>query len=201
MSSVLDLSQTKRIGTGNERICFEHPDNPSLCIKVYHPMEEIMKHTKVVRQQNEMESYYFGQLEKRGVPFHFIPKCYGWVETNLGPGLVFDRVVNDDGTSGRPLKEMLADESVSQQEALQILTRIEHYLLEHSISICDVSPGHILMKKQGTELIPQVIDGVGSRYNDWKLYLLTHVHFFARRKTKALWQKLISMMLNHEHTK
>tara|TARA_Y100001956_G_scaffold23157_2_gene22828 strand:+ start:1720 stop:2325 length:606 start_codon:yes stop_codon:yes gene_type:complete len=201
MPSILDLSQTPRIGTGNERICFEHPENPNLCIKVYHPMEEIMKHTKVVRQQNEMESYYFGQLEKRGVPFTYIPRCHGWINTSLGPGLVFDRVINEDGSPGKPLKEMLADGSISRDEALEVLKRIESYLLKYAISICDVSPGHILMQKKGTQLIPQVIDGVGSRYNDWKLYLLTFAHFFARRKTKSLWHKLISMMLNHEHTK
>ncbi|MFB9213606.1 YrbL family protein [Vibrio sinaloensis] len=201
MPSTIDLSQAKRVGTGNERICFEHPNDPSLCIKVYHPMEEIMKHTKVVRQQNEMEAYYFGHLEKRGVPFLYLPKCHGWIDTSLGRGLVFDRVINDDGSSGVALTDMLADGTVSQQQARDILTKVQDYLLQYSISICDVSPGHILMQRKGTKLIPQVIDGVGSRYNDWKLYLLTFVHFFARRKTKSLWQKLISMMLDHEHTK
>lgn len=201
MPATIDLSHAKRIGSGNERICFEHPDHPHLCIKVYHPMEEVMKHTKVVRQQNEMESFYFGQLEKRGVPFLYLPKCHGWVDTSLGRGLVFDRVINDDGSAGVALTTMLADGTLNKQQARDVLLEVQNYLLQYSISICDVSPGHILMRRQGTQLIPQVIDGVGSRYNDWKLYLLTFVHFFARRKTKSLWQKLISMMLDHEYTK
>ncbi|WP_394145853.1 YrbL family protein [Vibrio atypicus] len=201
MPSSIDLSNANRIGTGNERICFEHPANPALCIKVYHPMEEILKHTKVVRQQNEMEQYYFQKLVERDVPFTFIPRCHGWIETSLGRGLVFDRVVDDSGSASQPLTAMLKQGTVSQSEAHDILKSVEAYLLQYSISICDVSPGHILMQEQNGQLTPKVIDGVGSRYNDWKLYLLTYVHFFARRKTKSLWQKLISMMLNHECNK
>lgn len=196
---MIDLSHAYRIGAGNERICYAHPDNPNLCIKVYHSMDEILKHTKVVRQQNEMEHYYFDKLAQRHVPFLYIPKCHGWVETTLGKGLVFDRVIDEDGSPSQPLTQLLAQGVVSQQEAKQFLEQIQQYLLKYAIAVCDVSPGHILMQKQDGQWVPKVIDGIGSRYNDWKLYLLTYVHVMARRKTRVLWQKLIATMINDEH--
>lgn len=196
MSEVIELTPKFLLGSGNERICYVHPNNARRCIKIYHSKEEIFKHTRVMRQQNEMEAFYFKRLMSRNVPFVHLPKFYGWVETTQGKGLEFERVVNEDGTQSKTLVDLLEDNAISREYAQSILEQLGDYLRKYSISICDTSPDHIFIKQTESGDIPIIIDGVGSRYNNWKLYLLSYLPFFARRKTEPLWQSLTEKILH-----
>ncbi|RBW66249.1 hypothetical protein DS893_05420 [Vibrionales bacterium C3R12] len=195
MSKILMLGGTAILGSGNERVCYIHPDNPKLCVKVYHTQDEIFKHTKVMRQQNEMEFFYFRSLSLRKVPFLYLPRCYGWVETDLGRGLLFDRIVNDDGSPSQSITELMVQGKISKSEVVEILNNIGDYLNQYKVNICDVNPDHILMQNVNGELIPKIIDGVGSRYNNWKLYIISYCPYFSKKKIKHQWDKMKSMVL------
>lgn len=189
------LADTEILGSGNERVCYIHPDNPKLCVKIYHPQDEIFKHTKVMRQQNEMEYFYFRSLSSRKVPFLYLPRCYGWVETDLGRGLLFDRIVNDDGSPSQNITELMVQGKISESEVAEILNNIGVFLNQYKVNICDVNPEHILIQNVNGELIPKIIDGVGSRYNNWKLYFISYFPYFSKKKIKHQWDKMTSMVL------
>lgn len=44
------------------------------------------------------KALYLAELARRGVPFDHIPRLYGWIDTSQGPGLMFERIANSDGT-------------------------------------------------------------------------------------------------------
>ena len=47
----------------------------------------------------EEARFYWKKARRLGEIFYlYAPRCYGIVTTNLGPGLVFERIFNDDGT-------------------------------------------------------------------------------------------------------
>ena len=83
------LNLTELIGSGNERDCFIHPDNPKYCVKVTKP-------GVVGRRQNEIDMAYFEVLKRRNISSPHIPACHGWVETNRGKGIVVERICRPD---------------------------------------------------------------------------------------------------------
>ncbi|WP_458525172.1 YrbL family protein [Onishia taeanensis] len=184
---MLKLKRHHLLGAGNERECFIHPEDPARCIKVN-------REGVVHRSQNRIEYYYMMSLAKRHVPFRHLPKPYGWVQTSQGPGLMFERVLNEGGTQATSLADALEQRRVSQEEAERMLDQLFEYLMEHSICLGDVNRDQVLVKetKQGRFLV--LIDGLGTRRFGIKLYLVTYFKWLARRKTSRNWHALKSKL-------
>src|SRR3546814_19909871 len=92
----LPLVLTEVIGTGNDRECWRHPLNRSLCVKVAKPEQE--------RTQNEIDYHYGRHLARHSVAGRYLPRVHGWVETNRGRGLVVDLVQQPDGPPSPTLR-------------------------------------------------------------------------------------------------
>ncbi len=180
---MLDLSNAKQLGRGNERICYLHPTDPKLCIKVN-------KAGEVRRNQNRQESLYFKHLQSRGVPFEHLPEYGGWAETTQGPGVVYERICNEDGSPSHDLQHHLSEGRVTEGEAKQLLETLHDFLMKYSIAISDLNPDQLLLKRgpDGDRLV--IIDGVGARRPGFKAWLMRHVHVYARRKTQKNWRRV-----------
>src|SRR5690606_642053 len=71
----LDLSNAVMIGSGTERDCYQHPNNPNLCIKVNNG--KVLPNKKQRAKQNQIEYSYYLRLQKRHQQPTVIPQCYG----------------------------------------------------------------------------------------------------------------------------
>lgn len=116
----LSLSKLKPFGIGGRRLCFVHPLEPAKCIKVLRQDERRTvrnKHSKVparfrrkydnnAHEQEELESVF-----RRVGPAaaQCLPRCYGYVETDLGPGLVLDLIRDHDGGISRSIRELITN--------------------------------------------------------------------------------------------
>ena len=89
------------VGVGHHRTCYIHPQDASKCIKVIHnPVKHAFNEVK-------REVGYYRYLAKHLKDWRGIPRFYGAVETNLGRGFVYDRIIDFDGnpSGGRFLAE------------------------------------------------------------------------------------------------
>lgn len=115
---VLELTPELLLGTGDNRSCYAHPKEPSQCVKVDKPWNEGFHNTRRKRvkkalmpwladfsSNREEARFYRTKALHLGEGFYrHAPRCYGIVTTNLGPGLVFERIRNADGTYAESLE-------------------------------------------------------------------------------------------------
>lgn len=121
MNQQLDLGGVEKAFTqGGNRLCFFHPDDATRCIKVVRPdrTPEIRRKQKAFPKnlkplsrfdENKNELNEINKI-KRFIgeeALELIPKYYGMIETNLGPGLCSDMIVDDDNRVSLSLKQYL----------------------------------------------------------------------------------------------
>ena len=179
------LSDDLAIQNGNERICFRHPSDDALCIKV-------TKKGRVHRLQNKVEKFYYELLMQKNTPFDYIARYYGPVNTNYGIGLVFEKVCNDDLTLSKSLSESISLGLINRSEAKEILNNVYQYLYQNGIYLGDLNQDQILLAQKSGVYVPKIIDGLGTRRYGFKLLVLTRFKFIARRKLKKNWPVLIN---------
>ncbi|WP_419812057.1 YrbL family protein [Bacterioplanoides sp.] len=140
------------IGKGRDRICYQHPSNPSLCIKI-----SIRDNKQSVR-----EARYFSYLYKTGSDARHL-SCYrGTVETNVGTGYLFDLIADDSGDVSKTLTELLKNGEISDQEIKQPIQQLSDYLVHNRICVRDISPSNIVYQKTGSGFELMIIDGVSN---------------------------------------
>ncbi len=152
MLETIQLSDDLIIGTGRDRICYEHPTIKDQCIKI-----SISSH-----KQSRREAHYFSFLKKIGVDLSLISIFLGKVKTNQGVGFCFELVRNTDGNISLTLRESLEKQIFSVKEIQPKLEHLKKYLMNNGICIRDISPSNIICQNtsKGIKLI--IIDGVGN---------------------------------------
>lgn len=113
-------SESDAFSRGGNRLCFVDPRDPRRCIKVLRPdrlpehkrrQAGFPKQLKPLRSFDEnYQEYRIYRRIERAVgeqAYSLVPRLYGWVSTNLGPGLCFDLVRDADGRIAITLKQYL----------------------------------------------------------------------------------------------
>lgn len=172
----------KPIGMGKERMCYVHPEDPRLAIKI--PIND-------VKTQSEREIRFYRKLEKRGVVDEkHIPGFHGLCETNRGRGIVVDLVRNHDGEISRPLNWYLA-QGFPIEEFEPYLEELKQSFLKNLIIFNhDMTIGNILVQKTAAARFHMVaIDGLGDVVAiDWP----DAFSFLVRRKIRRRWERFIA---------
>ena len=100
---------------------------------------------------------------------------FGHVTTDLGPGLVFERVCNHDGSDAISLFEALDQRILSENQIRMLIDRLSAYLNENLILFVDVGFANILLPKQTDNSYRiSIIDGIGSRHLGFKFFIYRH---------------------------
>ncbi|MBT3192407.1 MAG: hypothetical protein HN341_07615 [Verrucomicrobia bacterium] len=177
------LEASHLIGKGNERLCYVHPEDPSKVIKIAY---------RKYRDQNEIDAIYHEYLEKKGVDLTHINRCYGWIEIDDTRGLVFERVVNHDGSTPKTIKNMILDGDFAQADVVPYLNELQQYLEDTKIIFADVSESNILCcKNEHGDYRLVIIDGLGSRHLGLKFWLQCHCPPYIHYKLWKQWTKLL----------
>lgn len=132
----LQLADAEPIGMGNRRRVFQHPDNPDLCIKIArteHIRAQMDARGPVYRlmptrwrDDNWLEARAYQQavllLSDERIWAH-LPKLYGWQNTDIGAGLVFDYYCDAAGQPAPTLRRALQENGLTNGlgDALQDL--------------------------------------------------------------------------------
>lgn len=175
------------IGVGQERACYQHPDDAGKVIKT-------QKGESYKQTRRELRLY--NTLDRRGMcNYEHIPRYYGLVETNLGQGFVVDKIVDYDGEVSRSLWWHF-ERGYPVSEFLPYLEELRQYLLDNLVMFSvDMGRFNVLFQKLSpTQARLVVIDGLGDHAAiNW----LDKFGWIARRKINRRWQRFIGRLRNY----
>lgn len=178
---------SERVGVGGDRVCWRHPANRSLCVKVSKPEPE--------RLQNEIDFHYARYLARRNIVGPHVPRVHGWIETNRGQGLVMDLVQQPDGTPCIPLPEALRTGMITQAEAETLVREAFGWLMQRKVILADCGGSNFLIRQsQDGSRHLVFVDGLGARHFGLKYYLRRTFGFMARRKGREFQAKILGLL-------
>lgn len=127
-------------------------------------------------------------LKQRQVPLDHLADCHGWVRTNYGPGLVFERILDEDGSPALTLRDAVSAGKISMDQTTLMLRKLKDWAIYYSVVVADLNGANLMVKKWGKNEARLIfVDGVGSRRADWKFTLYQKSLWLARTKTKRQW--------------
>ena len=187
---VIDLAREAPFASGDNRLCFRHPDDAGLCIKVLRSgrakqlysaspfYKRMFRETYFDDNRREFAAYQQPAIVRNKCTYHYhVARCYGWVRTNLGDGLVTDLITDLNGNPAQTLEDYLSEhglDAVIQDAA----SNLAFFFRTSLILTKNLMPHNLVLapSDQGYRLV--LIDGLGlSTF----LPLAKYSHYFARR--------------------
>lgn len=184
---MIELFELSLVGKGGERNVYIYPNDSSKIIKV---LKKNAKHNN----QNLLEYKYMKYLESKKLDISHLTKCYGFVNTNLGEGLVFDRVMDYDNTPSKSFRFMVAHKLIEEGLQLKLLEELKNYLEDNKILFVDNSMTNIFYQKTSEDngrLI--IVDGLGAKRDSVKFWLYLKLPIYRDYKIKKQWRKLMKL--------
>lgn len=171
MTSLIDLTNAIVIGKGSERICYQHPNDPNLCIKVRYRV-------KRSRDESEREFDYAQSLKRPDLAPYALP--IEWVETSGGKGLIFPLIRDGDGSLSMALGK-LNDKS----KLAGLFDDFAESILANHLSVTDLRLQNLVLQKNNDGERIVMIDGYGFT-NDFlkNLYRVTSVITYIQTKRR-----------------
>ena len=174
------------VGKGNERACYIHPEDETKVIKIVYSKQGIKNN------QNEVEYMYIGYLKEKKKDLSYISSCYNYVDTNLGKGLVFERVIDYDGKDSKYFKYYLKKHFFSEDQEKNLLNELKNFLENNQILFIDCNTQNLFCKKVSEDKYTLIIyDGLGARRDSIKLSLYMKSKLYTKYKIKKQWKLFI----------
>jgi hypothetical protein len=184
MNQIIKLSPEYFLVKGGERDIYAHPTNNSKIIK-------IDSRKKYTRNQNILEYRYYSYLGKKEIDQKKISKCFGFIDTNLGKGLVFEKIIDYDGKLSIGFDEIIKQKKLPVELEIRLLEELKEYLLRNQIVFVDAGLYNILCqeyKKDNYRLV--IIDGLGGRRPGFKSNLYIYIAPYRLYKIIKQWKKI-----------
>jgi hypothetical protein len=123
-------------------------------------------------------------MSKRHGPLDFISHCYGFVDTNLGPGLMCDCVRDHDGEISKTLFQISHGDYQYDIRKIEIaLTSFVDNLIVNNIQLFDFSlPNIVIQVIADGRYHPVAVDLKGRFNNREFIPVATYIPFMSRRK-------------------
>lgn len=169
------------IGIGQQRMCFVHPEDPRLAIKIGKNGDDLLNRADI--------RFYRGLKNQGAVTGKHIPRFHGSCETNRGDGIVVDMVRNYDGEIARPLNWFLAHGYPIEEfeEGLEDLRRF--FLLHLIVFDQKLSIDDLLVQKTSAARVRLVVINRLGQVARPGLFA-----FLARRKIQRRWDRFIEAL-------
>ena len=193
MDKPIYLTDELIVGKGRDRICYEHPHDSSLCIKV----------SSLNDKQSKREVSYFNFLNKTNTNLSKISVFRGKVKTNKGLGYTFDLIRDHDKKISKTLRQCLELQEFSIEWIQPQLNELKNYLIANKICVRDISPSNISCERTLNGVNLFIIDGVSnSNINPLTIRLQSLVNTSIDKAWKGLERKLArierALMSNNE---
>ena len=188
MSEKLILTKDDFIARGGERDCYIHPLDSTKVIKVLHT-----NNNETNRNQNNLDYKYFKFLEKSRVSFSHIAKTYGYIDTNLGKGLVFDKVCDYNGKISMTFLDTIIQGKFTKEQEDILVEDLKNYLFGNNVLFIDIGLYNILCceyEEGKYRLI--IIDGLGGRRAGIKFWLYLNSRLFTKYKIRKSWKRFLN---------
>ncbi len=172
---LLQLSDQEPLAKGGHRNVYAYPGQPELLIKVTRPrtrrnrsfskrlVRRILPDTAYRNALKEIECEMKAAL-KSGEDIAQLPlaRSFGVVQTDVGPGVVVERIQSEDGSLADHLLSMCEQQALTD-DALADLNRFVEKLFEYQIVGRDIHEQNIVYGTRGQVRMFFLIDGYGER--------------------------------------
>ena len=204
------LSEDLHLATGDNRICYAFPNEPDKCIKIDKPWNEGLYNTRKKRTKrifmpwladfssNRDEARFY---RKRAITlgekfYDHAPRCYGIAITNLGPGLVFERIRNNDGSSSVRLDKFLTKNPGGVNHIITLLNDFYRYLCQIGLPVYCWNYKNLVIRKGADKDSVLIIDwkSQGKPNND--IPLINFSRHLKMDKMERNFKNLISLLEN-----
>jgi len=207
-ASLLALASATPLYEGNNRVCYLHPRDPSLLVKIIKPSAEphaLRRRTRKFQrrllplrhydiQDREIRAYRV-LLRRVGPEVEtFIPPVHGMVQSDLGPCLVTDFVRGADGAPGIALPDLIRQGY--DAEAMESVERLRRFVLDKGVAACDFSPPNVVFARNAAGMLEaKLVDGFGNTdYIPGWQWSLSIARRGARRAVRKFDRKLALLM-------
>lgn len=177
-----NVSEWHVIGRGDERICYQHPDDPARCVKLSR---------RAKAKQTRRELRYFRRLQRQGVPFTLIPDFFGVVKDTDVIGIEQQLILDDQGKLPPNVAQYLTT-SLTSQQAERFwagLAALKTYLLTYNVVPCDLVMSNLLVIERAKATTIMLIDGLGASE---LIPLPEYLPWLGRRKIRRKWARFVA---------
>ena len=211
-SRPLSLTHELFLGAGCNRICYSFPGNPDLCIKIDRPWNGGPNNSRRMRMKKALMPwlnsiscnkdevrFYWKKARHMGEEvYQHAPRCFGVVMTNLGPGLVCERIRDHDGNFSERLGDFLIKRPEKGEHLLSLTEDLFAFFRKHDIILFCWNTDNILVRQDpvnGDRLV--AIDWKSEHRPNDDLPLTTLFPSLARRKMERKVQELKKWIIDH----
>lgn len=181
----INLTNEDILGKGFHKTTYAYPEKQHLCIKIVHATPD----TDLDREMAYRKALKFCKKEKNSLTAY-----HGTVETNLGTGYIFDRVINFDGTSCINFKYLLEYpqevENMLGVKLYDIFTAFRELMLKEYVVVSDTDPVNFMIQRTSpSTYIFKIIDNIGSPV---LIPLVYYMDLLAVKRSRKYWKRFIA---------
>ena len=169
---MINLEEAKPFAEGGNRVCYIHPDNKSLCLKI--SKSEVVKKMrsnapwyKKLRSERSFDDNYREEraYQQRAIKenpqkiWKHLAKWYEFVETSKGLASCTELITNNDKVAFN-LEEYLFNKGRTS-EIDEALKEFEIFLKETKLLTKNIMPHNLAVKEDDYGLTLKIIDGLG----------------------------------------
>ena len=175
MAELIHLGDAVPFARGGNRLCYVHPQNPDICIKL--PRNDVDLSVKRARKglkgrlkpassfdDNRQEARTLTEMHDRiGDSLReFVPRFLGWVETDLGPGVAVDLIRDADGAIALPLKQYVWERGFDA-DLRTALAEFSTYWIRERVPSRELLLHNVVARRLPSDALRLVvIDGLGN---------------------------------------
>ena len=186
MISVLTINEELFIGSGGHQATYIHPIDATKCIKIPHSADD-----GDVRKEMRYRQICAGKLEKSKLVTEF----FGTVDTNLGTGYVFERVIDYNGQTSRDMKKFLPKtrpDTKTLQLIWTVLLTFKSDFLRENIAIVDTDIENFMVQETApNNFRVRIVDNIGTPV---LIPLVYWFEFAAAWKAKRYWNRIVTWL-------
>ena len=170
---MISLEEVKPFAEGGNRVCYIHPDNKNLCLKISKSevVKKIRSNTpwyKKLRLEKSFDDNYREEraYQQRAIKknpqkiWKHLAKWYEFVETSKGLASCTELITNNDKIAPN-LEEYLFSKGRTK-EIDKALKEFEIFLKETKLLTKNIIPHNLAVKENDSGLTLKIIDGLGS---------------------------------------
>ena len=169
---MISLEEVEPFAEGGNRVCYIHPDNKSLCLKISKPevakkMRSNAPWYKKLRPERSFDDNYREKsaYQQRAIKenpqkiWRHLAKWYEFVETSKGLASCTELITNNDEVALN-LEEYLFSKGRTT-EIDEALKEFEIFLKETKLLTKNIIPHNLAVKENDSGLTLKIIDGLG----------------------------------------
>lgn len=174
--AMIELSRQEPFAIGGRRLCYVHPDDDTHCIKVSlrDKQPKVLKQSYPWWKRLHSDAYYDENVQDLKIYRHLhwrcgdvihahLPRVYGFVKTDLGPGLEMRLVRDADGRISLSGKGYTLANGITGRP-LGALDELEDFLIRQKIQLRDPFPHNLVYQtRDDGQVRVFIVDGLARR--------------------------------------